>query len=89
MYTLTLTHDERAAIDWIGDRYAHGYDLYRLLSDTLPEAAEWDSPEDITVQMKESTAWELLEIADECNYRWDCCSRDLAAKLTEFCMKVV
>src|SRR5262245_37234458 len=31
MYTLSLTADERKAIDWIGNRYAHGYELRRVL----------------------------------------------------------
>ncbi len=31
MYSLTLTREDRKAIDWIGDRYAHGSDLKRLL----------------------------------------------------------
>lgn len=32
-YSITLTHSERRAIDWIGDRYWHGYQLWSLLTD--------------------------------------------------------
>ena len=31
MYKLTLTPDERAALDFVGYRYLHGDELYRLL----------------------------------------------------------
>lgn len=31
MYRLTLTQSERAALDFVGYRYRHGDDLYRLL----------------------------------------------------------
>jgi hypothetical protein len=31
MYTITLTKDDRRAMDWVGDRYSHGTDLRRVL----------------------------------------------------------
>lgn len=49
-YTLTLTKGERDAIDWVGNRYSHGDDLYRLLCEchAIPDDVEWDDNTDIT-----------------------------------------
>lgn len=35
-YNLVLTNSERRAIDFVGDRYCHGYDLFKILLN-----AEW------------------------------------------------
>ena len=52
MYTLTLTRPERAAIDWIGDRYSHGHDLYlQLCRADWGDAEGWDDQEPITFTM--------------------------------------
>jgi hypothetical protein len=92
MYHLKLTATERKAIDWIGDRYAHGHDLYKVLwvqAKPTPEDADWDSPCDITFVISESVAWQIHEIAEECEYRWDCFAPSLATKLTRFCEQIV
>lgn len=62
MYTLTLTRDERKAIDWIGDRYWNGQELFVILMgcDASPDV-DWDSPEDITFVIDEPTAWILAD----------------------------
>jgi hypothetical protein len=68
MYDLTLTHEERKALDWIGDRYRHGYELYRLLwvdSTATPDDADWDDERDITFSIPEHVAWTVGEIVDE------------------------
>jgi hypothetical protein len=63
MYELTLTHGERAAIDWIGNRYSHGDDLFRLLMEAEQVGDDdWDSPNDILFRMDEPLAWEVKEI---------------------------
>jgi hypothetical protein len=92
MYTLTLSKAERKAIDWVGDRYGHGNNLYGALCDAewLPaEVESWDHDGDITFKMNESTAWVINEIGEECEFRWDCFAPALAAKLTDFCMAIV
>jgi hypothetical protein len=90
MYTLTLTHAERAAITWVGNRYAHGYDLYKLLETECDDCElEWDAPEDVTFNVPEFVAWQILEIADACNNRWDCFSPKLTTKMIRFCMQIV
>ncbi len=90
MYSLTLTKEERKAIDWVGDRYANGNGLYSALylSDTSPEI-EWDSDQDITFALPEWSAWEIKCIAEEDNYSWPCFAPNLANKLTTFVEAIV
>lgn len=93
MYRLTLTSGERRAIDWVGNRYAHGDELYRLLwagcKHMLPEGADWDSEEEITFIVPESIAWSIADIADQCDNRWDCFADELAAKLSRLVGSIV
>lgn len=92
MYALTLTKDERKAIDWIGNRYAHGYDLYNLLwgrSDCYPNDADWDADCDMTFITPENVAQKVNKMGEECEYRWDCFAPDLCEKLNQFCASVV
>lgn len=88
MYKLTLTKSERSAIDWIGDRYSHGHDLYKLLL-TCPSDEQWDSHGDVTYQIPEHVAWQIGEMGESDNYTWACFSADLAGKLTDLCMEIV
>lgn len=92
MYHLTLTAGERKALDWVGGRYAHGHDLYRLLwveSEATDNSLDWDCEHDISFNIPENVAWQIMAIAEECDHRWDCFSPDLACKLNELCEKVV
>jgi len=92
MYNLTLTHDERRAIDWIGDRYCHGDELFKLLWGNCrhrPDNADWDSRETINFLVPEHIAWQIGQMGDECNYLWDCFAPELSEKLTEFCLNIV
>lgn len=92
MYQLTLTAAERKAIDWIGHRYRHGNDLYSLLwceCNSAPADADWNSNCDITFAIPEYAAWELNNIADDCEHRWDCFGPELVEKLEDFCMAIV
>lgn len=62
-YRLTLTADERKAIDWIGDRYDHGNTLSRLLLDECelsPADAEWADRGPITFALPEHVAWAIV-----------------------------
>ena len=90
MYRLTLTSDERLAIDWIGYRYDHGDNLFLALMGALASPdVNWDFAGDITFICSESVAWAIREIGEACNYLWDCFSKELAEKLNHFCMGVV
>lgn len=92
MYRLTLSAEERRAIDWIGWRYAHGVYLYRLLwanCDQSPNDVDWDSEGDITFHVPESIAWQINKVGEACDYHWDCFGPELSAKLTSFCMAIV
>lgn len=62
MYNLTLTSGERLAIDFVGNRYEHGDELYRMLSCVdCPARIEddWDSTGDFTFYFQEHEAWEF------------------------------
>lgn len=90
MYYLTLTADERKAIDWIGNRYRHGDEFFRLLwanGKPFPNDADWDDPRSITFTIPENIAWQISEIGEEDN--WTCFAPALSAKLNEFCMQIV
>ena len=90
MYRLTLTSEERNAIDWIGYRYDHGDNLYLALAGALTSPdVDWDFAGDITFICSESIAWAIKEIGEACGYLWDCFSKELAGKLTKFCMRVI
>ena len=59
MYTLTLTHEDRTSLVWIGHRYSHGDDLLSILNkcdfDYGPGYKEQ------TYKIPEHLAWELQE----------------------------
>lgn len=90
MYTLTLTKSERDAIDWVGNRYAHGDQLFRILiSQNETSDDDWDADKDILFSLPEWAAWEVYEIGEESNFLWDCFCPGLVAKMNEFCDKIV
>ena len=89
-YRLTLTKGERAALDWVGYRYRHGDELYRLLwgkCEQSPDDADWDDPRDITFAIPESVAWTISEIIDEDNLA--CFADELRSKLYHFQSQIV
>lgn len=93
-YSLTLTPQEQRAIDWIGSRYAHGNDLYKLLcqSDWYFEGVEEDDQEwgkyQITFRIPENLAWQIVDII-EGEDKLVCFSESFQQKLWEFAGKVV
>jgi len=94
MYKLTLTHAERSAIDWIGNRYAHGDDLYELLiacvqTSNAPDDGDdiWGSVYDITFQIPEHVAWVIREIVERDNLA--CFAPELVDKMRDFCDTIV
>lgn len=90
MYSLTLTSDERMAMDWIGSRYFHGTDLYTLLLECEHnEEIDWDSKEDIKFKIPEHKAWEIRERAEEEDLSFTCLAGDFKSKLLKFCYEIV
>lgn len=91
MYTLTLTRDERKAIDWVGSRYDHGDKLYSVLSAAqwAPDDADWDSMGDITFTMPENVAWRVADIINADDGSLACFADELKAKLWDFAAKIV
>ena len=91
-YTLTLTRNERKAIDFVGGRYAHGDELSAILFEAgleMDEYLDWQNPEDITYNIPEHLAWQILEVAEAEEYRWDLFGPELAQKMNEFCERIV
>ncbi len=67
MYSLTLTAEERRAIDWVGDRYNSGKGV-GLVLDCNPADRAWSDDGDITFPISEHVA---SEDRDETIVRWD------------------
>lgn len=91
MYTLTLTAEDRQAIDWVGNRYRHGDELFALLwadSEQCLEDADWDSEDDITFQIPEHVAWDIQDIIND-EDGLACFAPSLIDKLFLFCEQVV
>ncbi len=80
MYKLTLTKEERKAVDWIGGRYRHGHDLRTLLLGCV-SVVEWDDDGDATYEIPEYVAWDISEIVGE---GLDCFGDELRSKLYAF-----
>lgn len=91
MYELMLTHSERMAINWVGNRYGHGTDLYRQLLKGYwyPLDANWDSDVDIRFEIPEYVAWRIRDIGEEDNFLWTCFSPEFAQKMNDFCDKII
>jgi hypothetical protein len=64
-YRLTLTRDERSAIDWIGDRYWNGDTLSDLLWSDYEGDVEWDDDKDITFSVPWDKAQEIAEYVED------------------------
>ena len=96
MPQLTLDLGERKAIDWIGGRYEHGYDFWKLLlqCDWLPktetveddvpyfDGPEWDESCDITFVPDDETYDKMKALLSDCNY--ECFCPTLIDKITTF-----
>lgn len=93
MYYLTLSKKDRDAIDWIGNRYSHGNDLFRALNncqlhDEVDDAGwNWDDEVSLTFSIPESLAWEISDIIDSDDLA--CFSSELRNKLYEFQANIV
>ena len=95
MYTIELTREERRAIDWIGDRYAHGDGLFRVLLEYCSwccpypeiEDAEWHDNVPLEFSVPEAAAWKIKEIVEQDNLA--CFSTSLVRKLQNFVSNIV
>lgn len=84
MYELTLTQDERAAFDWVGDRYSTGDNISSILIDCLGEEQSWGDSGDITFLVPEHKAWEIMELAEQEDSLFPCFSDELRGKMLDF-----
>ena len=91
-YELVLTSADRQAIDWIGDRYSHGYDLFKLLwnVDTIstPDDVDWESNETIIFSLPKHIVQKILRNAEEEDVPWSCFSDELANKLNDLIERI-
>jgi hypothetical protein len=94
-YRLTLTREERKAIDWVGERYSGAPKLKEIVCKCIDDDEDdvWEGPDVITVVIPEHHAWELEEAVEEDmegNHEpWPCFSADLYIKLEEFRSRIV
>lgn len=58
MYQLSLTHEERKAIDWVGHRNWNGHQLNLYLSH-CDYVGEWDCDVEITFSIPEHIMWKI------------------------------
>ncbi len=89
-YSLTLTHHERQAIDWVGNRYWNGTQLWRWLwLDSLQcdNEIEWIDESEITFYVREEVAWLIKAAAEE--EGWPCFGPGLVMKLNEFLSQII
>ena len=91
MYKLTLTKEERKAIDWIGNRYFHGNNLrsYLIRKCEFPDILQWNSEEDATFLIPENIAWQIRAGFEDENFEFACFSDELKTKLIQFCDQIV
>jgi hypothetical protein len=92
VYKLTLSVNERKAIDWIDYRYSHGYALSILLWSTYIDddnEPSWYDDVDIIFTIPEHTAWKIRDIVKQNNYSLECFSDEFRSKLIHFCEQIV
>ena len=97
MYKLTLTLGERKAIDFVGDSYRHGHELYTLLCradwyiENGDNVGDWDCANDLTMHIPEHLAWDIRDlIEDTFNDTGLACFADsLRSKLFDFSNAIV
>lgn len=87
-YELTLTKDERNAIDWVGYRYGTGDDLFKTLMRGNPNH-DWDFAGDVSFQIPEHVAWQIRDLCESEDFLFPCFSPEFAGKLQDFCDKIV
>jgi hypothetical protein len=81
MSTLVLPLSYRKAIDWIGNRYEHGFDFYKLLT-AGDWDHDWDDPGPVTITMTPEQTRAVVELIQRSPL--DCFSEDLVDYLREW-----
>lgn len=89
IYHLTLTKSERAAFDWVGDRYHTGLAVKSILLNCIDGEAEWDDDFDIRFTVPEHRAWEIMDLAEKENNNWPCFDDSLCAKMWDFVDRII
>lgn len=99
MYKLTLTREDRKAIDWVGYRYSNGDELYDLLircefvESYIDLREEWISNRNITFIVPEHIAWQIADNArnedGDFPYNFPCFSDELTSKMMLFCESII
>lgn len=93
MYELNLTSDERKAIDFVGNRYGVGHDLYKLLCASgvvwEPNDQDWDSTSNIIFRLPERVAWSINEILIAEDFGAALFADEFRAKLMRFSEEIV
>jgi hypothetical protein len=96
-YTLTLTLDERRALDWIGGRYRHGDELINILCESVwsrkpnpiihDDDLDWEGNHDITFSIPERLAWTIPDIVHQDGLA--CLSDELVKKIVDLMERIV
>ena len=91
MYKLTLTYNERKAIDWVGYRDWNGDSLYFLLMkcEATPEESFWNDKVDITFNISENKAWEIHQMYEDNGETIPHFSDELKSKIQNFLDEIV
>jgi hypothetical protein len=93
MYRITLTAEDRRAIDWVGGRDWTGYDLYARLwvRSEQDEAGEmeWDGHGEMTCVVREYIAWEIHDKWENNGCTIPHFAPSLASKLQRFIDSIV
>lgn len=95
MYTLILVHSERMAIDWVGDRYATGYEFKQKLylcgwdAGNTYDIVDWEIPSDISFRIPEHIAWEIRDLFETEEMLFPCFASEFVEKLKDFYYGVV
>lgn len=89
MYTLTLTYEDRKAIDWVGHRYWNGDELWQLLNGSSWDSSTgfMDADEDIASSIPEHLAWEVKALFDE--EGCPCFAPELVSKIEQLVEEIV
>jgi len=88
MYKLVLTAEDRQAIDFVGDRYGHGYTLFLELVSCMDDSEDWDSHVDIEFTIPEHVAWRCQSLIEEDPYL-SCLGEELKSKLINLSESIV
>lgn len=89
-YKLTLSLSEREAFRFIGDRYATGMGVARLLYlYCMFGGDQWEQEGNITFDIPEHIAWQIQDLSEQEEHRWPFLSSELADKMRTLVESIV